>query len=509
MSFLSEHLKVINRAIVIIVLLLAAFVRFYHYDAWSLSNDELSAIIRLQFDCFDDLIQFGVKPDFHPSGVQVFLFYYAKLFGDSATAVRIPFVISGILSVVLLFFLARRWFGETSALFASSALAFLEFPLLFSQIARPYSFGLMLILLAAILVDRVVFNEKKNNLWFYTFLLAVTWALLMYNHYYSFLTAGFLGLGVLFYTPKNRIKYLVSSAVVAVILFIPHVNVTIYHLSKGGVESWLAKPDNDWLFLHILYVFNNSLWLLFGVMAAVVCMVFKEKKKLSKYFVISLIVFFGALFTGFLYSKYVSAIIQHSTMLFVLPFLLMVVFSRFRESVVNTVLLIVFIGALLVSLFGVDNFYKKQHFGEFKEVAEIIEHWNSNYNGKILNICSANDVDYLNYYFVDDSADFAMSQLDTKSQLDSLAEIVNASGKQYLSFAITKPCSSKAIDIMAARYPYKYFSKNYSGLAQVFIFGKECDGRKEFSAFADESGREVSSFVLASENKEVEDVFSL
>src|SRR5690606_31293576 len=96
---------------------------------------------------FGELIDLGVCKDTHPAGVQVFLFYWIKLFGISEAAVRLPFVIAGILSVLLVYLIAKRWFNETVALLSAAAIAFLEFPITYSQLARPYASGLLFSLL--------------------------------------------------------------------------------------------------------------------------------------------------------------------------------------------------------------------------------------------------------------------------------------------------------------------------------------------------------------------------
>jgi len=119
--------------LLIIILLLAAILRFYKFDTFSLSNDELSALFRTKFDNLSDVFNQGVKLDFHPAGVQLFLYYWVRIFGDSETSLRLPFVIAGILSVWLLYHIATNWFNEMTGLFASGSIAFLQFPLLFQH----------------------------------------------------------------------------------------------------------------------------------------------------------------------------------------------------------------------------------------------------------------------------------------------------------------------------------------------------------------------------------------
>ena len=122
--------------------------RFYHFADWSLSNDELSALSRLQFENLSSVIENGVRlDDMHPMGVQVFLWFWTKLFGITPFVVRLPFVILGCLSLVLFYLIAKEWIGYNRALIALAIFACSQFPILYSQLARPYSPGLFFSLL--------------------------------------------------------------------------------------------------------------------------------------------------------------------------------------------------------------------------------------------------------------------------------------------------------------------------------------------------------------------------
>src|SRR6188508_3736379 len=81
------------------ILGIAAILRLLNLTGFSLSNDELSALARLQFDSVSEVIQQGVYVDFHPAGVQLFLYFWTKIFGFSEFAVRFPFALMGVLSV--------------------------------------------------------------------------------------------------------------------------------------------------------------------------------------------------------------------------------------------------------------------------------------------------------------------------------------------------------------------------------------------------------------------------
>ena len=62
------------------ILAIAAILRLSGLTAFSLSNDELSALARLQYDSVSTVITEGVYTDFHPAGVQLFLYYWTHDF---------------------------------------------------------------------------------------------------------------------------------------------------------------------------------------------------------------------------------------------------------------------------------------------------------------------------------------------------------------------------------------------------------------------------------------------
>ena len=81
-----------------LIIFVAAILRFYNLGDMSLSNDELSALSRLRYSSFAEMISKGVYIDFHPAGLQIFLFYWVKIFGDGVFMLRLPFVFCSLVS---------------------------------------------------------------------------------------------------------------------------------------------------------------------------------------------------------------------------------------------------------------------------------------------------------------------------------------------------------------------------------------------------------------------------
>jgi len=151
-------MKNYNHYILLFIILVATVLRFYAPFDIPYTYDEFSALFRTHFNTFHDLIERGVKVDGHPAGVQVFLYYWTKWFGYSELVVKLPFIILGILSVWLVYKIFTEWVNQTVGLIAAAFVATLQYPVAYSQIARPYISGLFLSLLMVFFWHKVIFQ---------------------------------------------------------------------------------------------------------------------------------------------------------------------------------------------------------------------------------------------------------------------------------------------------------------------------------------------------------------
>jgi hypothetical protein len=467
----------------VVILAVAAFLRFYHYAAFSFSNDELSAINRLRFNSFHELVDKGFYVDGHPGGIQVMLWYWVKLFGVSEASLRLPFVIFGILAVLFAFLAAKQFFGVVTGLFSAAAVAFLEFPLLYSQIARPYGSGMFFCLLNVWFWYRVIDSRYYENrsraariadLTGY----AISTALCMYNHYFSFLLAAIIGLTGLFIVKRKMLAGYLVAGVLACLLFIPHLYITLNHLTYKGVGLWLGKPTPVWIIEHLVFIFNRQVWLLIVtlVVAAVLAWIDRKRLVTNKYRVISLIFFLLPMVIGYFYSIKVNPVLQHPVLIFSFVFLLFFLFSfagnQFRP--VHSAILTVFLLTGVYSTVSYGNYYHQQHFGEFRDVANQILKAGKIYGKQnVTNIVSANNPYYIYYYFdkQKDSSVLAMTDV-TSDSLESLGKKVRSCGTPYLLYAWTKPSPPEAEDIIVAAFPYRTEAIDYGGLSELSIFAR-------------------------------------
>lgn len=466
------------------ILLIALIVRLCGYSSFSYSNDELSALFRTNYNNYSDLISKGVWFDGHPSGVQTWLYYWVKVFGDSEASVRLPFVILGVASAFLSFLVARRWFNKATGFYAASLIALLQFPLLYSQLARPYSPGLFFSLLMVLAWTKLLFplkNQGKNKRIFHTIIYGISFAFCMYIHYFSFLFGLIVAATGLIYLKKEQIKYYFSALALSAVLFIPHIPVTFKHLSDKGLSEWLGKPGNDWLWLHIRYIFNNSWFILIICLFIIIVIILTNRKNIrfTRFHLISGILFLMPFIVGFSYSRLVNPVLQNSLLLFSFPFLLIFLFSFANPGYnrINSVLLISLNICLLIDLLFVNPYYKKQHFEEFKGVAKFIDHWNRNAGAdQVKQVAVVINPWYLEYYLkkLNYQGSFASFDLHEELDIKELKSIVRNSNSNYFLYAMLKPTSGEDEEIIREKYPYIIDYKNFAKISRVVTYGKEC-----------------------------------
>ena len=214
---------------------------------------------RLHYNSFSEVMEEGVKlNDMHPPGVQIFLYIWTAMFGVSEIMLRLPFVLFGIGSIYLLFLVAKNWFNTNVALLTAASFSTLVFPILYSQLARPYSPGMFFTLLAVYFWTKIILSQKENPVWtnYIGFTLAGTACL--YIHYFSFLFIALVGIaGLFFIKGKKRLIYIACGALMLLLLF-PSYSIFNYQLAIGGLGGsggWLGPPSSNTIFLFIQFIF--------------------------------------------------------------------------------------------------------------------------------------------------------------------------------------------------------------------------------------------------------------
>ncbi|MCF8464676.1 MAG: glycosyltransferase family 39 protein [Flavobacteriales bacterium] len=462
-----------EKVILAFILFIGAALRIHNFWDFSLSNDELSALARLNFDSFSDLIMNGVRIDGHPAAAQVILWHMTKWFGNGVFVVRLPFVLAGILSVYFMFQLAKEWISTSAGLLSAAVFATLEFPLLYSRIARPYALGMLFALMAAKLWIRIVKQKQKPSdfVW-----LAFSLALCAYSHYFAALTAGILAFIGLFLIRGKNLKLYLFALIGALLLYLPYIPIFLHQLSLGGVGQWLGPPENDWIFKHLHYVFNDSAFVILLVLAAGIAgvLIFKPKKNFQNH-VLPFFLFLTPFLVGFFYSRNVNPVLQDSTLLFSFPFLLVFLFSGWNDgkeklSYATTGILLF---VILLSTTVEKRFYQTNHFGVFKELAEHIIVWNAEVEHDALLIGDFNFPFYIDYYIEkQDPIKFTLYRTTDETGLAELKSVVDTSSKEFLIYAWSTVNQAPEVEaIIQEKFPIEVKREVYFN-SEVVMFKK-------------------------------------
>lgn len=360
-GFIRQHILLIG------ILLLATVLRCYNLFSIPFTHDELSGLLRLRFDSFSELIAKGVKVDGHPAFVQVFLYYWTKVFGTAEWVVKLPFILSGIGGVYLGYKIGKRWSNVTVGLIVAAILATSQYPVMYSQIARPYTTGFFFALLFAYHWGEIVFfrNYKtKHLIWF-----PVAGALCAYDHHFCMLTAGLFGLFGLIYVARDFFwKYLLL-CLTALALYAPHITILLSQLGQGGLSGWLGKPEPSFLPNYLFYIFQFSIPAVMLYLLIILLTRFsgnthpvQQAEKRSKHILFAGILFIATYFIGYSYSIRIAPVLQTSVLIFSYPFLLLFLFGWAKEQSPTRNLLLV---SAIVILNSSVLIFQRQHYTVF------------------------------------------------------------------------------------------------------------------------------------------------
>ena len=247
----------------VIIVLIASFLRLYGLEVQSLSDDELSSWRQSNYENLSDVIQKGVRPDVHPPGFQILLYFVERIVGDSVWALRIPSVIFGILSVIVIYLIGLRLFSMGEALISAALLAVLWFPVFYSQDARSYSMVLLFTLVSSYFLISVIEElREKSKIRIPTAIGYIASAIILaYSHYFGLYMVALQGAFafVLFILKPRRLIYVLALFGLVCLVYVPWLPVMREHLSKGPI--WIKSPDRYFIreiYKYLEYICNKS-----------------------------------------------------------------------------------------------------------------------------------------------------------------------------------------------------------------------------------------------------------
>ena len=458
-----------------IFIIIGASLRFYGFSDWSLSNDELSAISRTNFSSFSELIDKGIWVDGHPALIQIFEYYWIQVFGNSAFAIRLPFVLMSIGSCIYFYRLLSNWLNKNAALVGLSLFIPNYLFVLYAQIARPYTAGLFFVVAFSFYLFRYLKTAevKKNALALILFGLAAS-----LTHYFSALTVFLIYLSASVYLNKQNLKAYFVFALIIVLLYLPHLPITLNHLSIGGV-TWLPKPESDYLSRFISYLFQSSI--VYQLILLIVLLFFGIRRGLKiewKPIIIGSFVFFTCFFIAYYYSIYKTPVLQFSVLIFASPFLFIIIAALISKKT-NIKLTLVLSSLLLLigsySLIAENQIYTKKPFANFKGVAENSVRLTAELGKEnVLSIANSSSPYYLDYYTskIDSSFQFNIVDIGDAVTIANVRDVIKKSEKEYILIAYANSVIPAEIHEFAKqKYPVIHFHERYFN-SDVIVYSK-------------------------------------
>jgi len=475
---LSNKFK--NNGIIIFILIVASVLRIIFPTKIPFTQDEFSALFRTEFNSFNDLIQSGVKPDGHPALIQVFLFYWVKIIGINELFIKLPFILSGIASVYLIYIIAKKWHNQTVALISAAFMASLQYPVMYSQIARPYISGLFFCLMMVWFWTNLV-QKPQNQFFKKAFFYVLFSSLSAYNHHFSLLFAFIVGAtGCFMIERKYLIKYLLLELIVFV-LYIPHLGIFFNQLNTGSIEDWLNKPGPSFIPDYITYLFHFSY--LVGILIFTLCCIGFYQIKTAcnwnkKFFIVSLILFISPIIIGFVYSYTVGAVMQYSVLIFSFPFFLFILFSHIQPLNFQFNLIIV-IGILSINSYSLVNerlHYRLFYQSLYEQIIIETENIQKEHGNNCISILSSSKK-ISEFYFKENNIQPNICWLDTFEKNTDLIDFLKIQKADFLSFGCLSNLDPIKWNLITEYFPFLNKKIDYNGgsfylLSKIDLYSK-------------------------------------
>ncbi len=225
--------------------------------------DETFTAASLYNETLRSLFENWIKPDVHPPLYPILMFFWAKLFGISDIALRVPSFLCGVAAIATLFFGLRGALGTATAAIGALTLAAAPNAITYSVEARPYGLVLLLASLSSVYAVRFALSARRADLIGFS----IASILLAFTHYFGLLLSAGLYLWLILRDLRNSPRLLLPCLVFGAVLT-PWL---AYHLpsllNKTNGHFWI--PQSGLLYDVVTSLggawgetgFHNAVWL--------------------------------------------------------------------------------------------------------------------------------------------------------------------------------------------------------------------------------------------------------
>lgn len=461
---------------ILFILFVATTLRFWAFWDIPYSHDELSALLRTQISTWSDFIETGIKMDNHPGGVQLLIWLQIMLGGYVSFWIKLPFLISGVWCVWLIYLVGKRMFSEPVALVAAALLATLQFPITFSQWARPYIIGLLVLLALTWVLLRFIQAERRH--WYWVAAYAVLCAISGYVHYFSLLQAIVISIAFLPYFNQGQLLKIAIGGVVAFALWLPHLGLTLFHLDRGGIGNWLQVPQADYWMEIVAYTFQFSWWVPGLLILASLGGLFAVKhwwRIYSRYFLLICAVI--PYLVGYIYSANLNPLLHQSVLIFSMPFVLLFCASFIIEKRPILDAVVILIMAININILVMErNHYEVNYLSEYHSPMKWLGEMNASQQSITPALLELRE-DFIQMMFdqmivMPQYVQYAQPLLDSNSFDAYLAKL----NSDQLFFAMNTGSDPELFARVLDYFPC-IDSVQYYHAGEAYLLGKGCDSR--------------------------------
>jgi mannosyltransferase len=235
----------------IIILLFAFCLRLIALNVRPVWYDEAFAVFLAEQDYA--AIALGTAADTMPPLYYILLHWWMPLVGETPLALRMLSVALSMLTMTLVFAVARRGFGVCVAMFAMFFTALAPFQIYHAQELRMYTILAVALMLYVYAVMRLVAHQR-----YALPLLAFATALALYSHNLAFLTLGAANIFLLWRRDWSAQFRLIVAQIVGVFLFFPWLLYVPTQIAKIQRAFWTQPPGLADV-LQMLVVFTTHL----------------------------------------------------------------------------------------------------------------------------------------------------------------------------------------------------------------------------------------------------------
>lgn len=143
------------------ILLLGLVLRLFSLNQSLWFDEGINAMAAKSFSFVGILTQYAIA-DFHPPGWFAILWTWGKVFGYSESALRIPSVIFGVITIYVTYLIGRKLISKRVGLLAALLLCINPLHIYYSQEARMYALAVLAVAVNIFLLVKVVKGEKVN-----------------------------------------------------------------------------------------------------------------------------------------------------------------------------------------------------------------------------------------------------------------------------------------------------------------------------------------------------------